>query len=159
MERTKAQLKKYVETDATSPLVVMRKLLVEGYNATIKGHLDKMVPGVANSYFYILSKPARLELIEMLEAVKAKVDAFSAHFKKVDTKFVCKLAKMCYIEDIKAAQIEFSVLWSAVENLKTQCKGKQNTWYLVINIGYIEINVCEIFSLFCSTETMLWIQS
>ena len=124
MERTKAQLEAYVKTDAASPLVVMRNQLTMD-NTTINDHLAKMVPGVADSYFYFLSKPVRLEMTDLLKAEKKKLDAFAKHFKKVDDKFNCRLAKMCYIEDIKEAQIEFSSLWSAVENLKSNCKGME----------------------------------
>ena len=135
MERTKEHLKKFVETNAASPLVTMRTQL-ETYNKTINDHKAKMVPGVAESYYYILSRPARDELTDLLEAEKKKLDAFVTHFKKVDLKFKCRLKKMCYIEDIKEAQIEFSNLWSAVENLKANCKGKKEFPIQIKQLAY-----------------------
>ena len=102
----------------------MRTVLT-GYNTTIKLHLDLMKPKVNDSYFYILSKPVRLDLVDELNHVQKKVDAFSLHFNKVDKKFRCRLAKACYVEDIKSAEVKFSALWNAVESLKAQCKGEE----------------------------------
>lgn len=99
-----------------------------------------MKPKVNDSYFYILSKPVRLDLVDELNHVQKKVDAFSLHFNKVDKKFRCRLAKACYVEDIKSAEVKFSALWNAVESLKAQCKGEE--WENPLAVLMKDVSMC-----------------
>lgn len=112
-------------TDENTDYVLIANVLKKASDF-INDNLKKMTIRLAanGGFFNILPKDDRKDLTSDLEALKKAFDAFMVHYNKVKKAFECKLAKMCYAQDMEAAEGEFLEMWNGVENLKTKCRSK-----------------------------------
>jgi len=103
----------------TETLTITRTELAE-----LKECVTDFPENLKGPWFYLVSKLKYVELSKTLHKIKKRYEALQALFDTVDNKANCKLDKICYEEDILAAQSTFLTMWENVESLKTACTSK-----------------------------------
>jgi len=114
----KSDLMEFVNGD-TALLNMQRGNLLE-----LRNCVSMFITSLKGTLLYRVSKLKHAELLNTLNNLNLKLADLQALFNTVDNKAKCELNKICYEEDIFAAETTFLTMWENVEALKHACTSK-----------------------------------